>query len=856
MALVWLRCRAEFRTKWRAAVVLAVLLGLGGGLALTAFAGASRTDQALPQFLTYSLPDDGGFLVGSLSAPPVTPGAPAGSLALSPLEQRIVDLPQVAAYFRAPYLYLSSDRTGRDPTDVAVIGAADPDLLRTVDRPLLLEGHLPSPKNPFAVTVNQLAAEADNLHVGSTVRLYAYSLAQIKSGDLTGAVEHVPVPNGPSFTVRVAAIVRSPQDVSAVAPLEARIGVIYEGDRDMYMTPAFLPRLAAGIGLPVQQFSGINLVGVRLRHGMGDFAKFAAAATAIGGDKIFASPGNVYGFQQAAASAEQGIHLDVVALLLFGGLAAMVTFALVGQGVARQSLLESEDYATLRYLGATRAQISHIVLLRSGLIGAAGAVLAFVVAVVTSPLLPIGLARQADVHPGFAVDLAVLVPGALAIGVAIASWAFVAFLLFNKRSGSAAGGREPAYRRGAWAQLSKSPLPPEAVIGTRLALESGSGRTAVPVVTAMLTGALAVTMLAAALTFGTSLNHLVTSPRQQGWNWDALVGNPNDLNDRIAQDGKLLAHDRFVAAYSAIAILASQDQGVATVDGVSVPTLLAFDPLKGSVYPSLLDGHPPQADNQVVFGPQTLNRLHRSVGQSVKIPTPQGVLTLKIVGRMIVPSVGDLFSNEIGDGGWVYGPAVRKQQAQQQAASSGSSNATPPTVFDLFAVRYAKGVAPNAAYASLRAQFGPIVMRWLPSEDVLNLESVDRLPFILAGLVGLLGAAIVGNTLITSVRRRRRDLAVLKTIGLTPRQVASVVAWQATTFSFVALIVGLPVGTVAGRWAWDLVASNIGSATPPFVPVLAIVLVVPAAVAVCNVMAAVPSWVAARVPPATTMRSE
>ena len=99
MALVWLRCRAEFRTKWRAAVVLAVLLGLGGGVALTAFAGASRTDQAMPQFLTYSLPDDGGFLVGSLSAPPVTPGTRAGSLALSTREQRIVDLPQVVAYF-------------------------------------------------------------------------------------------------------------------------------------------------------------------------------------------------------------------------------------------------------------------------------------------------------------------------------------------------------------------------------------------------------------------------------------------------------------------------------------------------------------------------------------------------------------------------------------------------------------------------------------------------------------------------------------------------------------------------------------------------------------------------------------
>jgi hypothetical protein len=835
VALVWLRCRAELRTKWRTAVMFAVLLGLGGGVALTAFAGARRTDQAMPQFVTYSLPDDGGFLAGSLSAPPVTPGAPATSLALSPLEQRIVGLPQVVAYFRAPYLYLTTHRTGRNPTDISVIGAADPDLLRGADRPLVLAGHLPGPKSPFAVTVNQLAAQADHLHVGSRLRLYAYSLAQIDGGDLTGAIEHVPSPKGPSFTVRVAAVVRSPWDVSAVAPLEAHLGVLYEGDRVLYVTPAFLPRLAAGIGLPVHQFGDINLVAVRLRHGMADWAKFAARASAIGGSEVFVSPGEVYGVQQAASSAERGIHLDVVALLLFGALTALVTLALVGQGVARQSLLDAEDYKTLGVLGATRAQLSQIVLLRSGLIAAAGAGLAFIVAVVASPVMPVGLARQADIHPGFAVDVAILVPGTMATVVAIAGWAFVAFLLFNKRSGNVTDSRGPAHRRRPWAQLATSPLPPEAVIGTRLALEPGTGRTAMPVVAAMLTGA---------------------SPRQQGWNWDVLVGNPNDLNDRMAQDGELLAHDRFVSAYSAIAILASQSQGVATFDGVSVPTLLAIEPLKGSVYPPLLAGHPPRADDQVVFGAQTLKRLHRRVGQSVHTRTPQGVLTLKIVGRMIVPSVGDLFSNELGDGGWVYGPAVRKEQSQQHAGSSGGANATPPTVFNLFAVRYAKGVPPKTAYASLRRQFGAIVLRWLPSEDVLNLENVDRLPFILAYLVGVLGAAIVGNTLITSVRRRRRDFAVLKTVGFTPRQIAGVVAWQATTFSFVALIVGVPLGIISGRWVWSLVASNIGSATPPFVPVLAVTLVVPATVAVCNIMAAIPGWVAARVPPATTMRSE
>ena len=52
---------------------------------------------------------------------------------------------------------------------------------------------------------------------------------------------------------------------------------------------------------------------------------------------MFASPGNTYGVPAAAASAQRGIHLDVVALVLFGTLAALVTTALVGQAVARQT---------------------------------------------------------------------------------------------------------------------------------------------------------------------------------------------------------------------------------------------------------------------------------------------------------------------------------------------------------------------------------------------------------------------------------------------------------------------------------------------------------------------------------------
>jgi putative ABC transport system permease protein len=127
------------------------------------------------------------------------------------------------------------------------------------------------------------------------------------------------------------------------------------------------------------------------------------------------------------------------------------------------------------------------------------------------------------------------------------------------------------------------------------------------------------------------------------------------------------------------------------------------------------------------------------------------------------------------------------------------------------------------------------------------------LPGVLAVLVLVLGVATVGNSLITSVRRRRRDFAILKTIGFTPRQVARVVAWQATTFSVVALVLGIPLGIAGGRWAWSLVASSVGSGSPGSVPIVALALTIPATFVVCNAMAAVPGWVAARVAPSRVM---
>lgn len=54
MGSVWLSLRADLRVRWRPLAALALLLGLIGGVVLTAAAGARRTDTACPRLLQWA----------------------------------------------------------------------------------------------------------------------------------------------------------------------------------------------------------------------------------------------------------------------------------------------------------------------------------------------------------------------------------------------------------------------------------------------------------------------------------------------------------------------------------------------------------------------------------------------------------------------------------------------------------------------------------------------------------------------------------------------------------------------------------------------------------------------------------
>jgi hypothetical protein len=555
-------------------------------------------------------------------------------------------------------------------------------------------------------------------------------------------------------------------------------------------------------------------------------------------------------------SASRAGRVGALSLLVFGLLALATTVVLLGQAVSRHVSLPIGDYSTLRAMGMTRAQLMAAAFLSAGTIAALGSGLALAVAVTASPLMPIGLARQAEIHPGIAVDPAMLLAGSAGLAILVALWCAGPVWRSSARPMGGPASPSPGRSGGRAAGLSRILRSPPAGIGVRFALQRGAGTQAVPVLSALLAAIVAVAGLAASLTFASSLSRLVSSPSEQGWNWDVLVGNPNDFTNREADYAARLGADPSVGSYSAVAVIAGAHQGNAYIGRVALDSFLAFDQLRGSVHPTLLAGRPPAGQHEIVLGTRTLAKLHKRVGDVVPLDVgpPVGTVRLQIVGSMISPSIGDIFTNSLGDGAWIDGPAFKAVQAQLPSTPQGAG--PPQSTFSFFVVRFAPGVSQAAAYAGLKRRFGPVVLRRLPPEDVINLHSVRNLPLLLAGLVGVLGMATIGHTLVTSVRRRRRDLAVLKTIGFSRRQVGATVGWQATSFVVAALAVGLPLGIAAGRWIWHAAASGMSSSSPPVVPYLGLLLVVPGAVLAVNLIAAGPGWVAARVPPAVTLRED
>jgi len=128
------------------------------------------------------------------------------------------------------------------------------------------------------------------------------------------------------------------------------------------------------------------------------------------------------------------------------------------------------------------------------------------------------------------------------------------------------------------------------------------------------------------------------------------------------------------------------------------------------------------------------------------------------------------------------------------------------------------------------------VLGVLRPAQIVNYRSIGSTPIFLAAGRAT-GAVLALGLTLTSSRRRRCEFALLKTFGFTYRQLASTVAWQATTTALIGVVVGPPLGVAIGRQPWSLFARSIYAVPDPTVPLLAVIMVGVGTVVFANLVA-------------------
>ena len=820
------RFQRTFRQRRGAYVSLVLLIGLVGGLSMGALAAARRTESSFPTFLASTNPSN-----LSLATALWNPALGYTTGYNGPLVATIARLPHVRRAESYSGIYSEPIGANGQPTSAAQNANFDVNgsvngLYFNEDRVTVLQGRMADPTRANEIMMTVGAADALGLHVGQTVTWGTYTSSQFESANAPPALHERLTLVG--TVVLNDAVVQDDTDAN--------------GPTAVIFTPALTRRLD-------NCCANYSFTFLQLDQGSRDVPAVEAELERVIPSKL---PHDFYDTSIDVTKAQNAIKPEAIALAVFGLIAGLAAILIAGQVIGRQLGFWAPEERTLRALGANPFMTAGDALL--GIMGAVvvGALVATAVAVALSPLAPLGPVRPYYPDHGVAFDWTVLGLGVAVLIVVLGSVAIVlAVLRAPQRTGTRRRPRAPSHIEGA---ASASGLPVSAVTGIRFALEPGAESEAVPVRSAILGATLAVVVIIATVVFGTSLNSLVSHPRLYGWNWNYALSAGGGVGDiPAAQSATLLDHDPSVAAWSGYWF------GNLQIDGLTVP-VLGGSP-GASVAPPILTGHGFDGPGQIVLGPGTLAQIHKSVGDSVTVrygtTTPH---LLRIVGTATMPAVG--VGGVTGHASMGTGAVVPYQLLPASVRNQFSvSPAGPNAEF----VRLMPGANAKTALRSLNriaaevttpGNNGSYVLKVERPAEIVNYRSMGATPLILG--LGLTAGAVtaLGLTLVASVRRRRRSMAMLRTLGFTGRQLRASVAWQSSVAVVIGLVVGVPLGIVVGRFLWDLFATNIYVVPSPTVPALAIVAIAFGALVLANLVAAIPGRFAARTPAALLLRTE
>ena len=813
MSAVGMRARSDLRSRPFSLVVLVVLAAISGGVVMAALAGAGRIESSYGRYRDgYDVPEAVVF-----NAPIF--GAPIGL-------DEVGKIPQVDSWARGRFLFVEAYAADGE-TSLFYRDSPEADIyFHEGDGwdPKVVTGRLPRAADEVAITWGD--TDGPRAQVGEKIVVRAYDAAWLEE-------------NGGFFDGG-----NAPPEAYLEDDLRLRVvgQVLNYGDlsgnsSSLFASPAFGREVGGtAAGAPIGMF--------QLERGLDDLEAFQLAVTEI--------EAGAFSFDASVESefAVRSLRFPALVLRLFAIAVALTASLMIGQAVTRRVALGSTDLPILRSLGMTRSQVLRASLVAPAIVALVGAAFAVLVAVALSPLPSTGLARLLEVDPGIAIDMGVLVPGSMLVIVLPVAVALVpAWRLARARGGvlgtiEYAGSDRPAALPGL---LARAGLSATAVAGTRLALDPGHGRSATPVRSAVAGISIAIAVAVGAFGFAASMGHFVDTPRL--WGVDFTFGSGSPFGDRPVFERK--AVPMLLAEPGLSDLSAGNFQ-----HGVSVRTATAsagvnvwgITRMKGRlVAPTLLEGRWPTADDEIALGSLTLRDIDASLGDTVSVGAGGVRADMTIVGVPVFPDFG--FGPGFGQGAGMTMEALNifhRDAPIELALGNYAPGASIPDVIERI----------NPTLRSMGAEVSEDDIDDLGA-SVEDAGRYQRLPLYLAIVFAFAALGSLVHVLVTSARRRRVDLAILRTLGFRGRQVTATVVWQAVTLVALAFVIGAPVGLLLGRLLWDVVATRLlGVVSEPVLAWAATALLLPTTLVAAILVSLGPAAIARRTKPAAVLRTE
>ncbi len=646
--------------------------------------------------------------------------------------------------------------------------------------------------NPHEFIADKSFTKATGAHVGDRFGFRSISRAQIASGKGFG-VE----PKGAAFDATLVGVIDSPDEINS------------------NFTVAIFPTtlLREDVGFVATEMQ------VRLKPGKSSQELRRELDALPKHSTLSLEPGYVISGDIRNAVDAQATGLWLLAAVL--GVAALVALC---QLLTRHVQRAEHERVPLLAVGFTRGQRVTESLLVAAVPACVGVVIGALVAVIPSNVFPTGFSRALEPHPGVSIDLVVLAVGAIALLVAMLGWVVIT-VVYDERVRA-----RPAPARRTRTLLARVPATASA-IGARFAMTRGNRRR--PAYGTIAGLATIIALVVGAGIFAASLDRLVTDGARFGHNYTFALG--NDGSDHSpAELRAMFAKNRDVAGLMILS------EGSARVLGTTANLgLVGVDTVTGALAPRVLSGRLPDTSAEILLGRLSAGSLARHVGDEVRLGGERGNAVFHVVGIGIVPGVGG--NDGVGLGG------VLTPDGFARVNGTSSTNVAAITVRADAAPGAARRIAgPFAAQAGQED---------LPSA-IANVERVRRVPTELAALLGVLVLLTILNALFMSIRSRRVDVAILKGLGANRRWITRIVHSQATLLATVPLVIGLPIGLVAGSRLFHSFADRIGALPDATIPVAAIVAIAIGLLVLANLAAMLPARRARRLPAATLLRVE